>query len=350
MDAEEAHEFTMQWGQRANESSFLQWLANSVYYYENPSLGQTIDGLYFPNPVGLAAGFDKNGLITKALEALGFGFIEVGSITAKPSKGNPKPRAFRLVKDKALINRMGLNNHGAVEVCHRLQQQACNIPIGINVAKTHDPSILGDAAILDYQQSFKQANKVADYITVNISCPNTEEGKTFEEEGPLRELLSALLETERLSTQPIYVKFSVDLAQKDLQKLVEICLEFNVHGFVATNTSTSREDLKHPQQALQDIGRGGLSGNPLAERSTQTIKWIREASEGKKTIIGVGGIDSGKEAQRKIEAGADLIQVYTGLVYQGPALIKDINRHLADRLDREGVTDLRFLKNPMVGV
>ena len=350
MDAEEAHNYTMDWGKRVNESNFLKWLANSLFFYENPILGQTIDGIYFPNPIGIAAGFDKNAQIIEALEAIGLGFIEVGSITALPSKGNPKPRAFRLEKDKALINRMGLNNQGAIEICHRLQSHPCNIPLGVNVAKTHDPSILGDKAIEDYQQSFKQAQKVADYLTLNISCPNTEEGKTFEDEAALTELLHALLKTEKQVTQPVYVKFSVDLTQEPLQKLVQLCLDFGVTGFVATNTSNSRDGLKSDAAKLNEIGRGGLSGAPLAQRSTQIIKWIREASEGKKTIIGVGGIDSEKSALDKIEAGADLLQLYTGLVFQGPSLIKKINRAIADKMDREGATAIRSLKNPVIGV
>jgi dihydroorotate dehydrogenase len=350
MDAEEAHEYAMSWGQRVNESGFFKWLANSLYYYENPILGQTLDGIFFPNPVGLAAGFDKNALLMEALEAIGLGFIEVGSITARPSKGNPKPRAFRLPKDKALVNRMGLNNHGAVEICHRLQGHPCNIPLGLNVAKTHNPEIMGDKALEDYFQSFKLAQKVADYITLNISCPNTEEGKTFEDEGALSELLQTLLKSDKQVSQPVYVKLSVDLEKEQVFRLTELCLDFGVNGFVATNTSNLREGLNTEQETIDKIGRRGLSGEPLAERSTQIIRWINEASEGRKTIIGVGGIDSGKRALEKIEAGADLLQVYTGLVYKGPALIKEINRSIAHRMDQLEISRVRSLKNQLLEV
>lgn len=343
-EAEDAHDFAMLWGERTEESSFLKWLANSIYFYENPSLGQTIDGLYFPNPIGVAAGFDKNARIINALESIGFGFVEVGSITAKPSKGNPKPRAFRLPKDKGLINRMGLNNQGAVDICHRLQQKQCSIPLGVNIAKTHDPDILGDKAIEDYRTSFQYAQKVADYITLNVSCPNTTEGKTFEDERALSELLHALLKDGAHFTQPVYVKFSVDLEKKELQKLVELCMQYKVSGFVATNTSTSRENLKHSKAELDKIGRGGLSGAPIAKRSNETIRWIYEVSKGKKNIIGVGGILNGNDALEKIKAGADLLQVYTGLVYQGPSLVKDLNRSIAHEMDKYGVGSIRELR------
>ncbi|MFH5832236.1 quinone-dependent dihydroorotate dehydrogenase [Halalkalibaculum sp. DA3122] len=338
LEAEKAHETTMGFGKMASRSALLKMAGKSLYHYKSDRLCQTFWGLTFNNPIGLAAGFDKNGEITGIIEALGFGYTEVGSITANPSTGNPRPRAFRLEKDQSLINRMGLNNDGAQTVIRRLQNQKLGIPLGINIAKTHDPGIVGDKAIRDYLFSFREAQKVADYITVNISCPNTSKGKTFEEPGPLDELLAALNIKEDASVIPTLVKFSVDLDRDRLEALVDICEQHRVNGYVATNTSSSREGLQTDARRLREVGRGGLSGQAIAARSTQIIRWIHEITNGQKPIIGVGGVNSFESALAKIRAGADLLQIYTGLIYEGPGLIKRINKRL-DRYLKEHQLD-----------
>ncbi|XWN37602.1 MAG: quinone-dependent dihydroorotate dehydrogenase [Balneola sp.] len=320
-DAEEAHELALKFSGAANQSVLLQALA-SAFYGGGKNLSKNYWGLNFKNPVGLAAGFDKNGTTPKAMEALGFGFVEIGSITAKSSEGNPKPRAFRLPDDNSLINRMGLNNEGTDIITNRLTYQDLSIPLGINIAKTNDSSIHGKDAISDYAYSYEKAQKVADYITVNISCPNTGEGKTFEDPEALSSLLKGL--NPSANKIPTLVKFSVDTESKTLHKLVEICESFDIDGYVATNTSSNRDYLNTKVAILNTIGNGGLSGAAIAQKSDSVISTLYTILKGSKPIIGVGGIDSVESAQRKVDAGANLLQIYTGLVFEGPGLIKKI--------------------------
>lgn len=325
-DAEKAHDLALSFSSLTHRSPFLQELAHQIYGESDSGLEQTLWGLKFPNPVGLAAGFDKNGVTPLAMQALGFGFIEVGSITARPCSGNPKPRAFRLPADHSLINRMGLNNEGADVVTKRLKEIDLEIPLGINIAKTNDMRIHGDAAIMDYQYSYNKAIEVADYVTVNISCPNTGEGKTFEDPEALRDLLSALNPSGQIT--PTLVKFSVDTDQQTLEKLIAVCQDYMIDGYVATNTSSARAGLNTSAERLRAIGNGGLSGRAIAKQSTQIIQWIYEISEGARPIIGVGGIDSAEAALEKLKAGASLVQIYTGMIYKGPGLVADIKKGL----------------------
>lgn len=340
LEAEKAHEATYRFAETASRSAFLKNLAKAIYNYQSPKLSQQVWGLDFRNPVGLAAGFDKNGHIPAIIEALGMGYVEIGSITANSSLGNPKPRSFRIPEDEALINRMGLNNDGAKTIVKRLQNKTISIPLGINIAKTHDPEIMGDKAILDYAFSFREANKIADYVTINISCPNTADGKTFEDPVALSELLNALKLREDASIIPSLVKFSPDLSRDGLLELLDICETHRVHGYVVSNTSSSRDELKTEPDKLREIGRGGLSGPPLAQKSIERIRWISKAVKGQKPIIGVGGINSPEIALQMIKAGADLLQVYTGLIYEGPALIKKINRGLVNYMKKSGLDSI----------
>ncbi|MDR9418876.1 quinone-dependent dihydroorotate dehydrogenase [Gracilimonas sp.] len=329
LEAEKAHELGLWTASKINQSPFLQEAVSTFFKKNDEGLEQTLFGCTFPNPIGLAAGFDKNGATPMAMEALGFGFVEVGSITARPSKGNPKPRAFRIPKDHSLINRMGLNNDGAEIITQRLEKLNSSIPLGINIAKTNDPNIEGDDALRDYLFSYEKAQPAADYITVNISCPNTGEGKTFEDPGALKELLETL-DPKAPNRKPTLVKFTVDIDKTGLEKLITICEDFGVAGYVATNTSSNRTGLKTDATKLQTIGNGGLSGRAIQKQSTQVIKWIHEITEGMKPIVGVGGIDSPEAAIKKIDAGARLIQIYTGLVYEGPGLVPKIKRKLLE--------------------
>lgn len=327
-DAEWAHEKAVAIAEKTSSSIFLKKMAAAIYGFESPNLKQELFGCTFPNPVGLAAGFDKNGTTPIAMQALGFGFVEVGSITAKSSSGNPKPRAFRLPEDQSLINRMGLNNEGADIIVKRLAGLDLKIPLGVNIAKTNDATIHGDAALQDYLYTYKKAQAVADYITINISCPNTGEGKTFEDPSALRDLLSVLKPGED-NIKPSLVKLTVDLDRNTLENLVQICEDFSIAGYVATNTSSAREELKTNANTLIEIGNGGLSGRAIRRKSTQVVRWLREIAGPEKPIIGVGGIDQPDAAIEKFEAGANLIQLYTGLVYYGPSLIPDIKKKLA---------------------
>lgn len=329
-DAESAHEIAVEWAERTSNSAVLESLCRMIYGGNDAGLSREFFGLNFPNPIGLAAGFDKNGVTPIAMQAMGFGFVEIGSITAKAADGNPKPRAFRLPEDQSLINRMGLNNQGADVITNRLKTLKLSIPLGVNIAKTNDASIHGDAAVEDYAYSYKKAAEVADYITVNISCPNTGEGKTFEDPDALQALLQGLPLTET-NRVPTLVKFSVDTAKAELEKLVELCESFGIDGYVATNTSSDRSGLSTDSKTLETIGNGGLSGAAIQEKSTRVISWLNEFLQGKKPIIGVGGIHNAQSALEKINAGANLLQIYTGMVYKGPGLIKEIKQTLQQR-------------------
>lgn len=340
LDAEKAHDATCRAAKKVDQSKVLASLTDSLYNFQSPLLSQSFWGHTFRNPVGLAAGFDKNGCLVNAMETLGMGFVEVGSVTAQASSGNPKPRAFRLPKDQALINRMGLNNDGAQTVVKRLQNATFNIPLGINIAKTHNPNIMGSKAIEDYIFSYREAQKIADYIALNISCPNTTEGKTFEDPRVLNNLLSAIQKEKGINMVPTLVKFSPDLGQPQLEELVNVCETHHIDGYVACNTSSSRRKLKTKAAQLDEIGRGGLSGAPLSSRSIRTIRWIREIAGNRKPIIGVGGINSFETVLEMMKAGANLLQVYTGLVYEGPALVKRINRKFADYLQQHDLASI----------
>lgn len=331
-DAEQAHEWAIKMASKTHRYPFLQALASSIYDSENTGLEQELLGCHFPNPVGLAAGFDKNGTTPLAMQALGFGFVEVGSITAKASKGNPKPRAFRIPDDHSLINRMGLNNEGADAITQRITEyrSELNIPLGINIAKTNDAFIHGDAALQDYLYSYEKAQPLADYITINISCPNTGEGKTFEDPQALKDLLTALAPQNK-GRKPSLVKFTPDIDKPALEKLIQICEDFEIAGYVATNTSSDRSGLKTDSSTLHQIGNVGLSGRAIREKSTQVIRWIHEITGGKKPIIGVGGIDNPESAIEKLMAGASLLQIYTGLVYEGPGLVSRVKRGIQEK-------------------
>jgi dihydroorotate dehydrogenase len=332
-----AHEVTVNMAASLSKMSWALQTTGSVYQFEDPSLEQKIFGSTFKNPIGLAAGFDKNGTTCPLMEKLGFGFVEVGSLTANPSTGNPKPRSFRLPKDQSLINRLGLNNEGAKTISRRLRKQKCAIPLGVNIAKTHDPSITGEKAIQDYVTSFNLVKDLADYITLNISCPNTEEGKTFEEPDALNALLNALQIENDASLPAVLVKFSSDLDNSQLSELIEICEAHAIDGYVATNTSSARDGLTTSPEVIEKIGRGGLSGKAIAHKSTAIIEKISAQTNREKAIIGVGGISSTSDAIDKLKAGADLLQIYTGLVFEGPGIVKKINRGLTQYMKKHGM-------------
>lgn len=304
-------------------------------------------GLRFPNPVGLAAGLDKDARHVHLWGALGFGFCEVGSVTARPSRGNPRPRAFRLPEDRALVNRMGLNNAGAEAVAARLaalRARTLPLPLAVNVAKTHDPTLLGAAALDDFAQAVYHLAPWADLLTLNVSCPNTAEGKTFEEPDALDALLRRVMAVRAVVAPrvPVLVKLSPppplphpDFGQTD--ELVAVALAHRVAGFVATNTASDRHGLRTPRARLEAIGPGGLSGRPLADRAEALVRHLYRSLDGAVPIIGVGGIDSAEAAYRRLRAGASLLQLYTGLVYEGPTLPARIARGLLRRLERDGL-------------
>jgi dihydroorotate dehydrogenase len=319
----------------------LKHLLKAVYGYSHPMLQQEALGLTFDNPIGLAAGFDKHAELMDILPLVGFGHQDVGSITAQPRPGNPKPRLFRLPEDQGLINRMGLNNEGATEMAKRLVGRDFRFPVSINITKTHDPEIMGADGINDFVESFTTLYPGADMMTINVSCPNTTEGKTFEEVEPLDQLLSALRKAQQQFTEkkPLLVKFSPDLKTQDVDQLLEVCKTHAVEGYVIANTSSQREGLNTSGARLEQIGNGGVSGRPVRESSTDLISHIYRTLESP-FIIGVGGVFRAQDAYDKIKAGASLVQSYTGVVYEGPAFAKKVNTGLVRLLKQDGFTSV----------
>jgi dihydroorotate dehydrogenase len=283
-------------------------------------------GIKFRNPVGLAAGFDKNGQFIEPLSTLGFGFLEIGSVTARPALGNPHPRLFRLPADRAVINRMGLNNEGCEAVADRLRGQEYQVPIFINIAKTHDAHLQGQAAVDDYCVSIRTMKSLADVLVINISCPNSGDGRTFEDPDSLQALLPAIQNIVGADGPPYLVKVSPDLSNTQLEDVVRLSLRYGASGFIATNTTVSRDGLQASKSQLDTIGAGGMSGGPLHPKALNTVRNLRTLTD--KPIVGVGGILGVKEAQAFLDAGANLVQVYSGFIYGGPGLIGQIVREI----------------------
>ncbi len=300
--------------------------------------GVEVMGIRFPGPVGLAAGMDKDARHVDALAALGFGHIEVGTLTPVAQPGNDRPRLFRLKADRALINRMGFNNGGVAAAVERLRKRGPGIIVGGNIGK--NKATPNEQATADYLKCFTALYPVVDYFVVNVSSPNTPGLRELQEKGPLLLLLTQLreeghrLQASRLrgatageaGHKPILLKIAPDLTDGQLDDIVAVVKESGIQGVVATNTTISRVGLKVPKGELDAIGAGGLSGAPVRARSTEVVRYLRARLPRPYVIIGVGGIDSGEAAMEKMEAGADLVQVYTGLIYEGPALVKRINK------------------------
>ena len=307
------------------------WIWKKMFCLEDDRLKREVFGLTFDNPVGLAAGFDKDAKLYNELAAFGFGFIEIGTLTPKGQSGNQKPRLFRLPHDEALINRMGFNNGGVDEAVERLKKRNTDIIIGGNIGK--NKLTPNQEATLDYEISFEALFSYVDYFVVNVSSPNTPNLRALQEKEPLERLLT-LLVTENKSkyaAKPILLKIAPDLSNEQLDDIIEIVLETEIDGIIATNTTISRENLISSKETIENIGNGGLSGKPLEKKSTEVIRYISSKSGGQIPIIGVGGIHSAKDAIDKLDAGAVLLQLYTGFIYEGPSLIKDINREILRR-------------------
>ena len=297
-------------------------------------------GLTFPNPVGLAAGFDKNGIALRSLAALGFGFIEAGTVTYHAQPGNPRPRLFRLSEDQALINRAGFNNDGAAAFARRVERQRPDCVLGVSIGKSKITPL--ENAIEDYLSSFELVYKIADYVAVNVSSPNTPQLRELQQSQQLEALLSAL-QTRRRELEkdvPLLVKLSPDLEHRDLEMIVEVIERVQIDGIIATNTTVSRANLRTDAKRVAAFGEGGLSGKPLKDRATRTIAELYQLTGGRIPLIGVGGIFTAEDAWEKIAAGASLVQLYTGFIYQGPRIAREINEGLAEILAREGFQNL----------
>jgi len=303
-----------------------------MFVISDRRLEKTVFGLIFPNPVGLAAGFDKDARFFDELSCLGFGFVEIGTVTPLPQSGNPRPRLFRLKEDHALINRMGFNNEGVDKAVERLRNRKSNIIIGGNIGKNKVTP--NEDAVNDYLLCFEKLYDHVDYFVVNVSSPNTPDLRELQDKKPLQALLGKLMSVRSVyvaagrKKRPLLLKIAPDLNNSQLDDIVAIVKDTGIDGVVATNTTIARDGLETERADLELIGAGGLSGKPLEKRSTEVIRYLSEKSGGSFPIIGVGGIHSAEDAMAKIKAGASLVQLYTGFIYEGPSLVSRINKSL----------------------
>ena len=322
-DPETIHHFSASFLKFVTKIPFVSTLIRNKYQVQHPKLSREVFGLTFKNPVGLAAGFDKDAKMYQQLDHLGFGFIEIGTVTPKPQAGNPKTRLFRLSKDSAIINRMGFNNEGVVAAANRLRTNK-RILIGGNIGK--NKSTPNENAVDDYIQCFETLFDVVDYFVINVSSPNTPNLRALQDKKPLTDLVITLQNKnrEKSTPKPILLKIAPDLTNDQLLDIIDIVQQTKLDGVIATNTTISREGLESEPTLIKETG--GLSGKPLSNRSTEVIRFLSSQSKGSFPIIGVGGIHSASDALEKLKAGASLVQLYTGFVYEGPALIKEINK------------------------
>ena len=303
-------------------------LMRAIYKKESPTLAREVFGLNFPNPVGLAGGLDKNGESYNILSDFGFGFVEIGSLTPKPQDGNPKPRCFRVPQDKAIINRFGINNKGVRNAVEHLKKERPEVIVAANISK-NTTSINEDAA-KDYETSFALLYDFVDMFVVNVSCPNVVGLTALQDISFLSDIVDRLLDLRRYydTYRPILLKVSPDLSKEQLDDIIDYCMRSGIDGIVAGNTTRSREGLTIPQSKIDEIGNGGMSGAPVHKKNLELVRYIHAKSQGNLPIIGVGGIMSGTEAKAMLDAGASLVEIYSGFIYEGPALIKRIINHL----------------------
>lgn len=322
-DPEKVHHFTFSFLRFANKIPFVPNIIKSCYTINDKRLEREVFGLKFKNPIGLAAGFDKDAKLYKELSNFGFGFIEIGTLTPTPQEGNPKKRLFRLKEDNGIINRMGFNNGGVFEAVERLKNNK-NVLIGGNIGKNKVTP--NEDAISDYEICFDALYEVVDYFVVNVSSPNTPNLRALQDKEPLTELLQTLQNKNQTKpkAKPILLKIAPDLTNEQLLDIIDIVQNTKIAGVIATNTTISRENLISENQKET----GGLSGKPLTHRSTEVIRFLSEKSNNAFPIIGVGGIHTPEDAIEKLNAGASLIQLYTGFIYEGPKLVKAINKKL----------------------
>ncbi|WP_442266244.1 quinone-dependent dihydroorotate dehydrogenase [Tenacibaculum sp. ZS6-P6] len=325
-DPEKIHHFTFSLVKGISKVPFVSSIFRGLYQINDKRLERNLFGLTFKNPVGLAAGFDKNAVLYNELANFGFGFIEIGTVTPKGQVGNPKQRLFRLKDDKGIINRMGFNNEGLSAAISQLKKNKGKVIIGGNIGKNTatKPENYTD----DYTVCFEELHPYVDYFVLNVSCPNVSSHAKLEDAAYLKELITEVqkINSSKEKQKPILLKIAPDLNNNQLDEIIDLVAETKIDGVIASNTSVDRTGLKASEERLKAIGNGGLSGQPIKSKSTRVIKYLADNSNKAFPIVGVGGIHSEKDALEKIEAGADLVQIYTGFIYEGPSLIKRINK------------------------
>ncbi|HVD98736.1 MAG TPA: quinone-dependent dihydroorotate dehydrogenase [Cytophagaceae bacterium] len=325
-DPEKIHHITFSLIRFTHSIPGFPALFRMLYKVDDKRLERKVFGLTFPNPVGLAAGMDKDARLVDEFGNMGFGFVEIGTLTPKAQPGNEKPRLFRLIEDEGIINRMGFNNQGVDDAVKRLKKRKSKVIVGGNIGKNKVTP--NEEAVKDYEKAFDALYEYVDYFVVNVSSPNTPNLRALQEKEPLKELLHAVKSRNAIKRfpKPILLKIAPDLTEGQLDDIIEIVQETKIDGIIATNTTIDRSALKTDKQTVEKIGMGGLSGKPLRDRSTAVIRYLSEKSGKSIPIIGVGGIHSAEDALEKLEAGAVLLQLYTGFIYEGPSLIKEINK------------------------
>lgn len=348
-DAEQVHHRTMVLFAWLMRFALMRRLVRRLAHVNDSALKTRVHCLELASPVGLAAGFDKDARWTVALSTLGFGFLEVGTLTAHAQPGNPRPRLFRLPADKAVLNRFGFNNGGSSDAEERLRAYGCRIPVGVNIGRSKVTP--NEEAVDDYLMSLERLQPHAWYVVVNVSSPNTAGLRDLQAEEPLRRLLAALVARNRELAEergrrvpPLFVKIAPDMDDEQLRMIVELVEELGVDGIVATNTTVSREGLKTAPEKVEALGAGGVSGAPLTERSRAMVRRIYELSAGRVPIIGVGGIMNADDAIAMLEAGASAVQIYTGFIYGGPFVVRRINRGIVRELQRRGLKNVAELR------
>ncbi len=331
-DPEAVHDAFTRVGVLLASSSIAQRTIRSIFRYDDDILATNVAGIRFQNPIGLAAGFDKNARLTNILPDVGFGFAELGSITGKPCAGNSGTRLWRLPKSKGLVVYYGLKNDGADSIAGRMRRAAFRLPIGISAAKTNSKETIdADAAIDDYAHVVESFRGIGDYYTINISCPNAFGGEPFTDPTRLDALLTRI---DALADKPVFLKLAVDLSHAELDAIIAVCNTHRIAGFVCSNLTKRRQNAKIVEQTVPE--KGGISGMPVQSLSDAQVAYVYRATRGAYAIIGVGGVFTGKDAYRKIRLGASLIQLITGMIYRGPQTIGQINAELAALLRRDG--------------
>lgn len=341
MDPENAHDLMTKMGKILGNSVVTRKMTSMLFNYSNSKLEQTVLGIKFKNPVGLAAGFDKNAELTQILPCVGFGFEEIGSVTGEPCEGNSKPRLWRLQKSKALIVYYGLKNNGADEISKRLNTKKFSIPIGTSVAKTNnDCTVSVEDGIADYVKAYKLLSHIGSYTTINISCPNAFGGQPFTDPQKLKQLLQEISILSK--TKPIFLKMPPDISMQNVDQIIDLARQFKIDGFICVNLTKDRIDPDVAAKIKEPLptDKGGISGKAVEGLSDELIKYIYSKTKGEFVIVGCGGIFSAEDAYRKIRLGATLLQLITGMIFEGPQLIGAINLGLVDFLKRDGFKNI----------
>ena len=340
MDPERVHDRVVWLGKMMSNTPLTKYITRTIFDYKHPALVQEILGIRFSNPVGLTAGFDKNAELTSIIPSVGFGFEEVGSITGEPCEGNPKPRLWRLPKSRGLVVWYGLKNDGCEVVAERLKNRTFEVPIGTSVARTNSTATIStEAGIADYAKAFRAFADIGDYTAVNISCPNTCGGEPFTDPKRLDDLLVALDEipTKKL----VFLKLSVDTTTRELDAMIKVCGKHRIHGFIISNLTKHYDRPTINEEERRGITKGGISGHPVFNPSNELISYIYQTVGSRYVIVGSGGIFSAEDAYEKIRLGASLVQLATGMIFEGPQLIGEINRGLVQLMEHDGFANVR---------